>query len=539
LANSFLATLHGVGFTLPDGSALFHDLNETLGAETVAVIGRNGSGKSTLGQLVGGALEPTHGRIERAAQVCHVAQQAGLAAGSLARLAGLQQPLAALRRLSRGEGDSADIDLVGERWDLEAHWLAMLDRAGLDESMDPALLSGGQRALLALIGGFCSGAGLLVLDEPSNHLDRERRGFLSDEMARWRQAGRGLLLITHDRGLLEQVDRTLELRPPAVLRYGGGWSTVARQRDAELAAAEARLQRARAERRRAELAMRQQAERSARKNSRAVRERDTGNQSKLLLDAMQDRAERSGGALAERHGRRRDQLGRQVTDAFAAFDGALERPAFPELGVAIPDGQETLVLDGLVQHWAWTRPLDWTARGPVRVALRGPNGCGKSTLLRLMGGFAQASAGSRRSPLHAALLDQSLALLDRQASLLEQLRAAAPALPEGRLRQYLALAGIRAERVHQASGTLSGGEQTRGALLCAMLAQPQPGMLLLDEPTNHLDLAATEALESMLQSWRGVLVMVSHDDDFLRRVRPDRWIERDGDGWAVRDAEGA
>jgi ATPase subunit of ABC transporter with duplicated ATPase domains len=281
--------------------------------------------------------------------------------------------------------------------------------------------------------------------------------------------------------------------------------------------------------------MRQQAERSARKNSRGARERDTGSQSRLLLDAMRDRAERSSGALAERHGQRRDQLHQEVTEAFAAFDGALERPVFPELGLAIPQGQETLVLDALVQDWAWSRPLDWTAKGPVRVALRGPNGCGKSTLLRLMAGLGHASSGTRRSPLHAALLDQSLALLDRQASLLGQLQAVAPACPEGRLRQYLALAGIGTQRLRQPCGTLSGGEQTRGALLRAVLSQPQPGMLLLDEATNHLDLAATEALEAMLRSWKGVLVVASHDDAFLRRIAPDYWIERDGEGWVVRE----
>lgn len=537
MANSFLVTLHGVGFTLPDGSPLFHDLHESFGAESVALIGRNGSGKSTLGRLVAGELVPSSGRIERAATTGRVAQQAGPEpAHSLAQLAGLDAPLAALRRLAAGNGTATDIDAVGEHWDLEARWQAMLDKAGLHEAMAPDSLSGGQRALLALIGAFCSDAGLLVLDEPSNHLDRERRRLLSDEMDRWRQAGRGLLLITHDRALLEQVDRTLELRPPALLRYGGGWSTVTRQREAELSASAQRLEHARTERRRADLAMRQQAERAARKSVRGANERHTGSQSRLMLDALQGRVERANGALEERHARHREQLHQQVADAFTALDGAFEQPAFPELGVAIPAGQETLVLDGLVQRWAWSRPLDWVARGPVRVALVGPNGCGKSTLLRLLSGRAAPCAGHCRSPLPSVLLDQSLALLDRKASLLEQLRAAAPACPESRVRQYLALAGIGSGRALLSCTNLSGGEQMRGALLAAVLAQPMPQVLLLDEPTNHLDLAATEALESILQSWRGVLVVVSHDEAFLRRLGLTHRIERRGDGWLISEA---
>jgi hypothetical protein len=122
-----------------------------------------------------------------------VEQQTGpLHAASLAELAGLAAPLEALRRLAAGEAHDADFELVGERWDLEARWQAMLAQAGLDESMAPASLSGGQRTLLALIGAFCSDAELLVLDEPGNHLDRGHRAFLLEQMRAWRQSGRGI-----------------------------------------------------------------------------------------------------------------------------------------------------------------------------------------------------------------------------------------------------------------------------------------------------------------------------------------------------------
>jgi ATPase subunit of ABC transporter with duplicated ATPase domains len=131
------------------------------------------------------------------------------------------------------------------------------------------------------------------------------------------------------------------------------------------------------------------------------------------------------------------------------------------------------------------------------------------------------------------LIDQSLAMLDHDRPLLEQLAERAQGVPEGRLRQHLAKAGIGSEQLFQPVRSLSGGEQMRGALLCAVLATPPARMLLLDEPTNHLDLQATEALETMLRSWTGALVVVSHDDAFLDRLDLTHVIERSGDGWRV------
>jgi ATPase subunit of ABC transporter with duplicated ATPase domains len=531
MAHPYLLALHGLDIALPDGRILFHDLHESLGAELVALIGPNGSGKSSLGRVVAGLAQPVRGRVERLVPVHHVEQQTGPAqAQSLAALAGLAAPLDALRRLASGEARDDDFELIGERWDLEARWQAMLDQAGLAEDMAPASLSGGQRTLLALIGAFCSEAGLLVLDEPSNHLDRERRRFLFNQMQAWRQAGRGLLVISHDRELLEHADRTLEVHARGLRRYGGGWSLVSEQRDAQLTAAENRLERARVERKGADAAMRVEAERSARKSARGARAKAAGGQPKIVLNALPQRAQQTDGARAERHAQRRQDLQQDVIDAFEALDGALERPSFPQLDVHIPDGQAALVLEELVTAFGPRQPLDWGANGAARIAIRGPNGCGKSTLLRTIAGEIAPVSGRCRT-LPAVLLDQHLAMLDPSRSLLDQLRTTATQHDEGRLRQYLALAGLKPDRVLRPSEHLSGGERMRGALLCAVLREPAPRVLLLDEPTNHLDLHGIEALEAMLASWEGALVVVSHDERFLEGLglnhsldwRLDRW----------------
>jgi ATPase subunit of ABC transporter with duplicated ATPase domains len=540
MANPFFVALHGVHYHLPDGTPLFGGIDESFGAETLGIIGHNGSGKSTLGKLVSGDIAPTRGRIERHGSVTRISQATGSApAPSLAALAGLEAPLSALRRLAAGEALPGDFDTIGERWDLESQWLATLGRVGLEPAMPPAALSGGQRMLLALAGGFCSGADLLVLDEPSNHLDTARRNWLRDEMVRWRAQGRGLLLISHDRALLAHVDRTIETRPPTLRRYGGAWATVQAQRDAQLQSAAARLEHARTTRDREQAAMRDQAERAARRNARGARDARDANQAKLLIGLQEDRSEQSNGARAQRQARRGQELRDEVAGAFAALRGAVERPAFPRLdGFEAPQGQEALVFVDAIAPWGCGEPLNWRGQGPIRLAISGPNGCGKSTLLRMIAGELAPASGTCRRPLHAALVDQPLRMIDHSRTLLEQFEERVRGTSEGRLRQHLAMAGIGSALLCKPCGELSGGEQMRAALLLAMLAQPQARMLLLDEPTNHLDLAATEALEHMLRSWTGALVVVSHDEMFLAGLQLTHRMKRNGSAWDVAATRG-
>jgi ATPase subunit of ABC transporter with duplicated ATPase domains len=131
------------------------------------------------------------------------------------------------------------------------------------------------------------------------------------------------------------------------------------------------------------------------------------------------------------------------------------------------------------------------------------------------------------------LLDQHLAMLDPARSLLDQFKTAHD---EGRLRQMLALAGLGADRILRPAGDLSGGERMRGALLLAVLREPAPALLMLDEPTNHLDLASVEALEAMLASWPGALVVVSHDGRFLEKLALTYRLDWTAGGWMAQEA---
>ncbi|QJE01112.1 ABC-F family ATP-binding cassette domain-containing protein [Massilia forsythiae] len=255
-------------------------------------------------------------------------------------------------------------------------------------------------------------------------------------------------------------------------------------------------------------------------------------------NALPQRAQQTDGARAERNARRRLDLEEAVGAAFDALGGALQAPGFPRLDIAIPDGQAALVLDGLVARFGPHEALDWRANGAARIAICGPNGCGKSTLLRTVAGdIAPLSGTVRRLP--CVLLDQQLGMLDACTGVLDQLRAAATGTAQGRLRQVLALAGLGPTRILRPARELSGGERMRAALLLGVLQTPTPRLLLLDEPTNHLDLAGIEALEAMLASWTGALMVVSHDARFLERLDLTHRLDWSAHGWMASRAGAA
>src|SRR4051812_35155449 len=255
--------LDSISLNTPDARPLFDGLTLAQARERTGVVGRNGSGKSTLLRLIAGQIEPLSGSVQRFGSIGMLAQLADDSL-TLAQALGVADDLARLRRLERGEG-SLD-DATAADWMLEARLRTALLEPGLPAlplGRPVASLSGGERTRLALARLLIDAPDVLLLDEPTNNLDSDGREAVAHLLDRWQG---GVIVASHDRALLERVDRILELTPVGVTLSGGGWSAFAERRDAGRMRAEADLDRAADALRKAERTVQKAREKKARRD---------------------------------------------------------------------------------------------------------------------------------------------------------------------------------------------------------------------------------------------------------------------------------
>ncbi|WP_431820635.1 ABC-F family ATP-binding cassette domain-containing protein [Burkholderia sp. F1] len=535
-SNAALVALHHVSFRFDNGITLFDSLDLTLDRTPTGIVGRNGIGKSVLAQLIAGQRAPSAGTIDRRAPVAYVAQQridASPDPRTVAEAAGLHAPLAALARLASGSAEPHDFDVIGERWDLADRLRAELDAAGLHD-VQPATpaqsLSGGQLARIALIGALLSDAGLLVLDEPTNHLDAPGRAWLRAALDGWRG---GLVVVSHDRALLAGVERIVELSPQGMRSYGGNYAFYRAQRDAEHDAAQAALDHARTERGRVRRRLEQEHDTIQRHAAGSLRDAKTANLSSMARESRKGAARNIMGQVRRHQNDTKTALDERVQQAAARVDA--DAPVLVSLpGTEVSARRQLFALECAQLPWRAAGDagaLTWSASGPVRIALTGPNGCGKSTLLRMLAGELSPRSGACTTHVSAAYLDQRLALLAPDRSIVEQLGLLDTPLAEGDLRSRLALLQLDAKRATQPARQLSGGERLKAALACALWRGTPAQLLLLDEPTNHLDLESVRAVEAALAGFPGALVVASHDAAFLAALEPTHTMQWHRDGW--------
>jgi ATPase subunit of ABC transporter with duplicated ATPase domains len=513
-----------LSFSWPDDTPLFTDLSFTVGQGRTGLVAPNGAGKSTLLKLIAGEHQPIAGAITIDGTVGYLPQTLPFVADrSVADVLGVAEVLEALKALEDGDAGEDVFAAIGDDWDIEERTRAQLDRLGLDHigfERQLGSLSGGEVVSVGLAAQLVKRPDVLLLDEPTNNLDADARHRLYGALDDYSGC---LLLVSHDRVLLDRMDRIAELYRGEMLFYGGNFTTYEQSVQEAQQVAEARLRNAEQQLKREKRQRQEARERAARRSSTAARNVKDAGIPKIIAGAMKRSAQESAGRSDDVHEKRVNKARTQLDDAERALrnDDAIVldlpdtnvpagRTVFRGEGLQVSSGGRKLFADN---------GIELSIRGPERVALIGPNGAGKSTLLRVISGDVQPDAGTmQRADGRIAYLSQRLDLLDPDRTVAQSLADYAPSLTHTRRMHLLAQFLFSGNGIHLPVAALSGGERLRATLACVLYAEPAPQLLLLDEPTNNLDLVSVGQLEAALNAYEGAFVVVSHDERFLSEI---------------------
>lgn len=493
-----------------DATPLFEDVSfEIHAGERIGFVGPNGAGKTTLLKIIAGLDEPEVGKVQ-----LHAGARLGLlrqvaefppdrtifaeAKSAFDELLAAQHEFEEVAHRLAEATDEAEHKQLSDRFDRLNELLRTQDAYQLDHKVAEVLgglgfreadyeraintFSGGQQRRLLLAKLLLSAPDVMLLDEPSNHLDIATTRWLEDYLARQPQ---GMIVVSHDRYFLDKVtNKTLELHARRVTSYPGNYTQYVRLRDERY--------------------------------ERQIKE----------WESQQEYIEKQEEYIRRAH---YGQLARQAQSRMKTLDklDRIDKPTRVS-GPSIHFGDVTRSGDivfqveeiskSFGQHQLFQN-LSFDIQRGKRVGIMGPNGCGKTTLLKILLGEEQPTAGKvhRGHLVQLGYLDQHLKLLPEDKSVI---RAIWPepdeSLTEQKMRDLLGSFGLHGELVEQPVRQLSGGERSRAAL--ARLTMEGANVLILDEPTNHLDIWACDSLEEAVKNFNGTVIVVSHDRYFLNRV---------------------
>jgi ATPase subunit of ABC transporter with duplicated ATPase domains len=503
------------------GKNVVQDATFTVMArDKVGIVGRNGAGKTSMFKVLGGESDPAAGKVMRTGAFGYLSQDPRTSKEQESRSAishilsgrNIDADLVRLEKLRIAMEESPDAKNVakfakaeeeftmkgGYSADSEARSIA----AGLGvkaERLDLALgvLSGGERRRIELARILFAGSDMLLLDEPTNHLDIDAKTWLLNFLRNYKGA---LLVISHDLELLDEaITRVIHLDRPdeddtgVVYEYRGTYSQYKRSR----------------------------AEDEARAEKKAMMQAKEVNRLQEVVDRFGAKASKATMAHSiEKRIARIESEGSGVRKKDRVLHVKFPEP--PQSGITV------VTTKGLSKGYGGPPVFEDVSfdlgRGE-RLLVLGLNGAGKTSLLKILAGATQANIGDIEWGYNVAVgyFAQEHDTIDPQQSLMWHMRRELPngsGLTETQLRALLGMFGLQGSKVFQESGSLSGGEKTK--LTLAMLMVGRNNVLLLDEPTNNLDPSSREAVAEALENWPGAIIMVSHDEDFVKRVVPTK-----------------
>ncbi|MGF6848784.1 ATPase subunit of ABC transporter with duplicated ATPase domains [Chitinophaga sp. W3I9] len=546
-----LISAQQLSYQLPSGQYLFQDVSFTLHkGYRAAIAGPNGAGKSTLLKIIAGQETASSGTVRTAAPCYYVPQHFGhFNTLTVAQAAGTAQKVQALELILQGDTSPHLYDILGDDWDIAARSETAFEKWGL-RALQPdqplSTLSGGEKTRLFLAGIDIFEPSIVLLDEPTNHLDYHAREQLYEWMA---ATSCTLLMVSHDRQLLRLCEPIWELQSNGIKTYGGNYDFYAAQKTLEADALQQRVAHQEKTLKEAKKQRQEAIERKQHADAQARKHTKSAGLPKILLNARKNNAEVSTSKLKQVHTEKVEELraGWQELSAMTQLQrmmkGYFEQStlhtgkvlvqandinfgwpaAQPEPAAPDPPPSNEPAKSSSPENMLWKTPLTFTIRSGQRLAITGPNGSGKSTLLQLILGRLSPSTGELyTADTRSLLLDQDYTLIDRSKTVLQQaLSYNSNLLEVSMVKTVLVNFLFGPDTWDKSCAVLSGGEMLRLALCSMTLQDKAPDMILLDEPTNNLDLQNIKILTQIFGEYKGTLLVISHDPDFIAEVGVD------------------
>ena len=510
-----------------DKEVLFSNLNLIINSgEKTALTGNNGCGKSTLMRILAGEASPGTGSVHCSGHLYYVPQHFGQYDGrTVAQVLGIDRKLTALHAILNGDTAEEHFARLDNDWNIEERTQAVLHAwhlNGISLLRPLEGLSGGEKTRLFLAGMELKEPDTLLLDEPTNHLDTAGRKRLYNFVHR---TSATVLVISHDRTLLNLLPAICELSRNGLACYGGNYDFYKEQKEVHRNALQQQLEEKEKALRLARKTAREMEERKARQNTRGEKASIKKGIPRILLGGLKNHAENSSSKLSNVHAEKTDKIQQEITN----LKGSL--PQTNKLKTdfnasALHIGKILVTAQNINFHYPdsntnlWTVPLSFQLRSGNRFCIKGDNGSGKTTLLKLITGELTPTGGTiERADFTYIYLDQEYSLIQNEYTVSEQAEAFnLRHLPEHETKTILNRYLFPQDVWNKPCSKLSGGEKMRLAFCCLMIADNTPDLFILDEPTNNLDIESIEIITATIRNYQGTVLAVSHDRDFLKET---------------------
>lgn len=524
-----MLTLQNISYIHPNKELLFDGLNLTVNPhDKIALIGNNGVGKSTLFKLILNELQPTGGKITVEGKLYDVPQIFGqFDELTIAQALGINNKLDALKQILDGNATEENFNTLNDDWTIEdrcqeafKHW--QLENIELSQNMSD--LSGGQKTKVFLAGIQIHQAETILLDEPSNHLDITSRELLYQFIQRTKST---LLIISHDRKLLNLLEKVCELTKSGINVYGGNYDFYAAQKLIENDALNHDIQSKEKALRKAKEKERETLERQQKQDARGKKKQEKAGVARIMMNTLRNNAENSTAKTKDVHTEKIDGISSELR-ALRQNVADIDKMKFGFDNTKLHKGKVLFKATNLNYSYRekllWKEDLNFQINSGERVALKGSNGSGKTTLIKLILGHLEAET-IYRAISNAIYIDQDYSLIDNKLTVYQQAQHYnTNALQEHEIKIRLNRFLFGKDDWDKSCSSLSGGERMRLILCCLTIKSVAPDLIILDEPTNNLDIQNIEILTAAINEYEGTLIVVSHDNYFLAQLHIVREI---------------